>query len=248
MPSEAKILKDLKKFGLTPNQAKIYLTLIQQGGLTAKQVSVLSGVPESKVYDLLHQLEENKWVEVESSRPVKFTAKPPSDVIKTLKNKKIIELDALEKALIEELEPIYLKKSQAEKPDIWILRGEERLLFKLKDMISKAEKNILIALPVLLPGLQEILFPVIQTAKLKGIKTVIVIPKTEADKIVDKIKTVSDVITVDQLFGGGVIVDQREVLIILYEPLLGIWSDHAGLAQVAAGYFNYSWGKKAGEQ
>jgi hypothetical protein len=75
-----------------------------------------------------------------------------------------------------------------------------------------------------------------------------VIPKTEADKIVDKIKTVSDVITVDQLFGGGVIVDQREVLIILYEPLLGIWSDHAGLAQVAAGYFNYSWGKKAGEQ
>lgn len=245
MPLESKVYKDLKRFGLTSNQAKIYLVLIQQGGLTAKQVSLLSGVPESKVYDLLHQLEENRWVEVEPGRPSKFIAKTPSEVIKSLKDKKIFELDKLEKELIEGLEPIYLKKSQAEKPDIWILRGEERLLLKLRDMISKAEKNILVALPFVLPEIQELALPVLQTAKLRGIKIVIVIPESEAEKIADKLKTVSDIITVKQLFGGGVIVDQKEVLIILYEPILGIWSDHAGLAQVAAGYFNYSWGKKS---
>jgi sugar-specific transcriptional regulator TrmB len=239
-----KSFKNLRNLGLTSNQAKIYLSLIESGGLTAKQISLLSNVPESKVYDLLHQLEDTKWIEIESGRPNIFKPKSPSEVIKNVKLRKISELENLEKEIIEELEPLYLRNSEAEKPDIWILRGQERLLIKLREMIEKANSKILIALPYITPEIMDIMFPILQSVKMRGVKIVSVLPRTESSEIVEKIKLVSEPIYVNQLFGGGIIVDEREVLIVLIDPLLGIWSDHIGLAQVATGYFNYSWGEQ----
>jgi len=239
-----KSYKYLRKLGLTSNQTKIFITLVESRGLTAKEVSIRSNVPESKVYEILRQLEEGKWIEIERGRPNIFKARAPSEVIKTVKLKKISELETLEKEIIEELEPIYSRNVEAEKPDIWILRGEERILLKLREMVEKAKTKILIALPHITPEIVDMIFPILQMVKSKGVKIVTVFPKSNSTQVVEKIKLVSEIIFVDQLFGGGVIVDEREVLIVLIEPLLGIWSDHIGLAQVATGYFNYSWGKE----
>ncbi|HDD66011.1 MAG TPA: hypothetical protein ENG52_00110 [Nitrososphaeria archaeon] len=49
----------------------------------------------------------------------------------------------------------------------------------------------------------------------------------------------------DQLFGGGVIADSGEAIIILggegRKPTLAIWSDHIGLARIAKVYFDHLW-------
>jgi hypothetical protein len=47
----------------------------------------------------------------------------------------------------------------------------------------------------------------------------------------------------DSMFGGGVIADGREALLILGEnkPSLIIWSDHSGLVKFAKDYFQYLW-------
>jgi hypothetical protein len=51
------------------------------------------------------------------------------------------------------------------------------------------------------------------------------------------------------MFGGGVIGDSRQVMILLgegrlekssYEPI-AIWADHTGLASFAKDYFHYLW-------
>jgi len=45
------------------------------------------------------------------------------------------------------------------------------------------------------------------------------------------------------MFGGGVIVDGREALLLLGEekPTLVIWSNHIGLVQFAKDYFQQLW-------
>ncbi|MEM3514211.1 MAG: hypothetical protein QW495_02670, partial [Candidatus Hadarchaeum sp.] len=47
----------------------------------------------------------------------------------------------------------------------------------------------------------------------------------------------------ENLFGGGVVVDGQEVLLILGSgnELLGIWSNEIGLAKFAKEYFEYLW-------
>jgi hypothetical protein len=48
------------------------------------------------------------------------------------------------------------------------------------------------------------------------------------------------------MFGGGLIADGREVILLLGQERdeaisLGIWSDHIGLAKFAKTYFEYLW-------
>jgi hypothetical protein len=47
------------------------------------------------------------------------------------------------------------------------------------------------------------------------------------------------------MFGGGIIADGREVILILGQEdeamSLAIWSDHIGLAKFAKNYFEYLW-------
>jgi hypothetical protein len=47
----------------------------------------------------------------------------------------------------------------------------------------------------------------------------------------------------DQMFGGGIIADGKEAILILGEekPNLVIWSNHVGLVQFAKEYFQFLW-------
>ena len=49
----------------------------------------------------------------------------------------------------------------------------------------------------------------------------------------------------DKLFGGGIIADDREAVLFLANegimPCLAIWSNNAGLVQVAKTYFGSLW-------
>jgi hypothetical protein len=47
------------------------------------------------------------------------------------------------------------------------------------------------------------------------------------------------------MFGGGIIADGREVILLLGQEeeaiSLAIWSDHIGLARLAKNYFEFLW-------
>ncbi|MEM1756915.1 MAG: hypothetical protein QW770_02625, partial [Candidatus Bathyarchaeia archaeon] len=47
-----------------------------------------------------------------------------------------------------------------------------------------------------------------------------------------------------KMFGGGVITDSGEVMLVVGDEkgeITAIWSDHPGLAWLAKDYFNYLW-------
>ena len=63
----------LKSIGLTDYEISIYLTLISKGPMDARELSEASGVPYSRIYNILTQLEKDKlWIiKEEESRPFK---------------------------------------------------------------------------------------------------------------------------------------------------------------------------------
>ena len=81
----------------------------------------------------------------------------------------------------------------------------------------------------------------------KGIRIVVLVSEETSTEIIKMISRIADVRIKDDMFGGGVIGDSTQVLILLGEEgnrkgePIAIWADHPGLAGYAKDYFNYLW-------
>ena len=131
----------LKEIGLSDYEALVYLKLVIDGPLTAKEISESTEVPYTKVYEVLEGLEKKGWIEISQGRPMIFKAKPPSEVIEIIKNEYQVRLNKIEDFLINELQSIYDVRS-AEESEIWILKSQLGIMNKIKNMIKTFKKEL----------------------------------------------------------------------------------------------------------
>jgi sugar-specific transcriptional regulator TrmB len=238
------IRRVLKELGLTLYESSVYMALIEQGVLSASEVSEGTQVPFSKVYEVLNSLERKGWVDVEQGRPRRYFPKPPSEAFEVAKRRLEEKLEVWEKAFHQELQPLYEKREMRERPDIWILRGEAGVLSKLHEMLSRIRSEVMIAAPEFVSGLARKAAPLLGSLGVGNVKVSIMITdRLEGLSGIEHLGNV-EVRRRDHLFGGGVIADRREVLLFLGEeekPVLVVWSNHIGLVKFASDYFQYLW-------
>lgn len=235
--------KVLRELGLTDYETRAYLALLEMGVLTASQVSQNSGVPYSKIYEVLTSLERKGWIETEQGRPGRYYPKAPSEALATAKLQLEDKLRMWEKSISSELQPFYEKREIREKPDIWILRGEFSTIAKLKEMLEKTRSELMIAAPFLQKPLADSVLPLLHQLQSSNVKMFFMVSKQAAGWNLKELGRIAEVRTRDQMFGGGVIVDGREAILFLGEekPTLVIWSNHVGLVQFAKDYFEHLW-------
>ncbi len=239
--------KSLQEFGLTEYELRVYTSLLEHHTLPASKISEYSGVPYSKIYEVLASLEKKGWVESEHGRPSKYYPKPPTEAIEASKFRILDSLKLNETQILEELKPLYEKKETRERPDIWIVRGEFNVLAKARELISNTQRELLIAVPFVPEPLVEIAGPLLLHLKESGVATQILMGRATNRDLVDKLTKLSEVRLRGQMFGGGVVSDAREVMLLLGDSKenpsanLAIWSTHIGLAQFARNYFEYLW-------
>jgi sugar-specific transcriptional regulator TrmB len=94
IPMEEEV-QTLTRLGLTPNQGKVFLTLIHKGNSTVKEISRISGVPREKVYEILSALQEIGLIRKTITAPATFEGIPLSDAISFLIKQKTIEHEDL---------------------------------------------------------------------------------------------------------------------------------------------------------
>ena len=242
-----KTRKSLEKIGLTSYEIKTFSALLKTGELTASDLSQKSGVPYSKIYEVLGTLEEKSWIGSDDSRPTKYFAKSPSTGLETTKQK--IENDFLQNQniILNELVPLYEKSGVSEKPDIWVLSGAINITAKILEMVDACRNEVLIALPEAGEELVRQALPKLRSLHDKGVDITILTSDKIDKESVTAIKRVATVKIKKGLFGGGIISDKRYVVILLGPETVGegstdivaIWADHAGLAGFARQYFEY---------
>jgi len=242
-----KTRKSLEKIGLTSYEIKTFSALLKTGELTASDLSQKSGVPYSKIYEVLGTLEEKSWIGSDDSRPTKYFAKSPSTGLETTKQK--IENDFLknQNIILNELVPLYEKSGISEKPDIWVLSGAINITAKILEMVDACRNEVLIALPEAGEELVRQALPKLRSLHDKGVDITILTSDKIDKESVTAIKRVATVKIKQGLFGGGIISDKRYVVILLGPETVGegstdivaIWADHAGLAGFARQYFEY---------
>jgi sugar-specific transcriptional regulator TrmB len=232
--------KILREVGLTEYETRAYLILLERGVMTAREVSEYGRVPYSKVYETLNSLERKDWVEAERGRPSRYFPKSPSEALEAARLRLEDMVSGWRRVVLGELQPLYERRELLEKPDIWILRGEFSVLAKLKEMLSSAKKELMVAAPAFAKNFVSAVASTLSRLRDSGVDVNVMVTR---DWDVEKIAKVGEARVRDGLFGGGVIVDGKEALLFLGEdkPTLVIWSNHMGLVKFARDYFQYLW-------
>ena len=192
----------LRKLGLTTNEMKIYLLLLSQGPLTAKEISEFSGVPFSKVYLVLKNLENKGWITSIRERPIKYIAYSPTKAIRQAKVQREREWEEAAAKLIPILQPIYDARAVSEKPDVWIVHGEENVSSKALDLILKAETELLMAIHVEMNTLLKKTAEILENYLYRPLTMKVLIQKDLIDSVKSLIRYGVRLRYRDNLYGG----------------------------------------------
>jgi sugar-specific transcriptional regulator TrmB len=133
----AKLLTDL---GFTEYEAKTYLALLRQSPLTGYAVARASGVPRSKIYEVLASMVERGDVLVSYGEPVQYAPKQPKELIESRRRTAEKRFSAAEEGLEHFLD------QNIPNDLIWDIRGRDEILYRLREVIGRADKQILLGI------------------------------------------------------------------------------------------------------
>lgn len=219
----------LTQFGLTFNQAKVYIATAQLKIASVGQISKLSRVRREDVYRILPKLEKMGLIERRLGRPVKMVATPVEDALSILIKR---EQDAFNKKLstllVKKEEFLkYFKSNEtmsefhAEETHFALISNRERILSKGLEMINKAEKeiNIITSKNKFIQGISSHAKP-FKNAMKKDVKIRILLGMTGKERPVLKLierhrlfEHPFELKITDQPSGHYKVIDQKEALI-----------------------------------
>ena len=236
----------LEALGLTKTEVRAYVALIGKGTMTASEISRAARIPYSKVYDALEALHDKGWIDEQHSRPILYTAKSPGTAMEEMESRFVARRKENEILALKELTRIYENKGEQERPEIWILRGAAQILSQLRSLVLDCRNEMLIALPTAIAPYAEEMVALLTALKEKGIKIEVLTGDDLGRDSLDLLGTVAEVRTRNTLYGGGVIADSKQVVLLLgggdtESSALAIWADHVGLAGFAKDYFQMLW-------
>lgn len=241
--TEDSTMKKLMEIGLTSTEARVYIALLK-GETNAKGLSERSVVPYSKIHTVLSRLISKSLVVDRGGRPSVYATKRTSEGLVDYKHAMVADLEAKLKGAEGALADLEAERD-SEKSDIWIIKNQEDILRRTYETLNSAQREVQLALPVAPVGVVGVLTPVLMRLKSEKISVKLLLTH---DFPANELKRLSDLANVklrDKMFGGGIIVDNDKALLFIGSSGGGvdvaIWSNHAGLVQVARTYFDYLW-------
>ena len=144
------LISSLPEFGITQNQAKVYLYLSKNAAKSAPEISKNLKIPRTETYHLINVLQSKGIVISNFGKPTKFQALPFDKSIRILVNNHRTRIDELEKQT-SELITIWNTMPESNNQTKLIsenrfqmLQGKNSIVGKLNHLISSTKKEILI--------------------------------------------------------------------------------------------------------
>ncbi len=241
----AKADKALREIGLTEYETLAYLALVKAGELTANDVSASTTIPYSKVYTVLDTLEKKGWVEVRGGRPRQYYPRAPIEALRAEKIRQEEKFEKSQDTIIGELQALYEHREIKEKPEIWIIRGEDTIVAKIRETILGSKRELMVAVPLIPAQLLKQILPTFETHIDHKIRIQLLTTRAAEEALPDAVFALTEVRIRDDMFGGGLVADGHETLLLLSHGTekenLAIWSDHMGLNMISRGYFKHLW-------
>ncbi|MBI5025370.1 MAG: TrmB family transcriptional regulator [Nitrospirae bacterium] len=224
----------LTRLGLSEYEAKAYLALLKESPSTAYEIAKASGVPTSKVYEVVKRLEGRGMIQVIRGEHVKmFVPVSPDEFIGNYR----AAIESNLQSLKGELKSF---KGMIDEGYIWNIRDYEGLILKAGRMIETAKEKILLSLwPFELTRIENPL----KSAEEKGLSIAVLHYGATNIRIGQIHKhPVEDTLYAEKgCRGFALVTDYREVLIsrIEGERAEAIWSLNQGIITIVEDYIRH---------
>jgi HTH-type transcriptional regulator, sugar sensing transcriptional regulator len=215
----------LAKLGLTEYEAKAYLALLTESPLSGYSIARNSGVPRSKIYEVLGSLVGKGAVLASHGDPVRYAPLSPKELLTRYRDEMEQVLDRAEGALGR-----YAAQQQAGAL-IWDVQGRSEIIARARELIDRATRTVL--MEIWAADADE-LRPVLRAAAERGV-TVTVVAYGDLDY---PFATIYQHDSTDEITGGlggrwlVLSVDMREIIagtVSLGSDSRAAWSTHVGL-------------------
>lgn len=238
--------------GLTEYESKAYLSLASLISATALEINENSGVPLSKIYEVLKSLHKKEFIEITRGKPLKYTVVPPQDVFKKSRIKIKEELDEAE----SEVKNIYESQISKSPAPIWLIYGTDKIIKKEMEIIGRAKGTLHIAAGFMFRGEVEKLNESLNKVLKRGVQTrIIAAPYNITDE--EKIdisnglnKLDCEIKTFQIPFIKAIIRDKKEMLLIfskfenesvISQTAIGVWNQYTEFVETIADLYNLVW-------
>ncbi len=257
----------LVDFGLTLNQAKLYVALLRLGTATASAITKTSKLRREIIYRVAPKLEEMGLLERVLGHPTKFRAIPITEGLSSLVNREqhlatqhIAKLQNLKSKILNQLTPEELGKQVPfeEKDRFALLAHQDRIIKRGNELIQYAQSKI----DIFTPKDQFFYFfynhlPSLNKALKKGVLIRLIteydtrIPQFVTDQSLREKKF--DVKFSDESANQYMIIDQESALFAtsVESPLSKkeyLWTHDAHLLGILQSNFNKAWESALSEQ
>jgi sugar-specific transcriptional regulator TrmB len=140
--TQRRAVEQLQGLGLKEYEAEALVALIRLGDGTAKEVSEVSEVPRTRVYDAVRVLEAKGLVEVQHSSPQRFRAVPVREALATLERQYEDRFESLER----DLQTLEETSSGGNPPpnEVWTLTDKEAIANRIERLIGEAENEVIV--------------------------------------------------------------------------------------------------------
>ena len=132
--------KFLLEIGFTLNESKVYLTLLQNRYLNGYEISKLSNVSRSLVYNVIDRLVAKGFILKSEGQINYYCALPYDKVIEKIRNDNINKLNVAREKLKN------YSRIENESEYIFNIKGIDEFFSKANDLISNAKKEISISI------------------------------------------------------------------------------------------------------
>lgn len=141
--NEEEIIEKLQKFGLTKYESLAYITLLKIGPSKATDVTKESGIPHTRVYDVLSSLHRKGFVDIMQGAPRIYKPVNPELILEKIKEELLTSIGNLKELFIE----LYRSAHGEDLPEIWTIHGFENTVERAEYIIRSAKNEVLINTP-----------------------------------------------------------------------------------------------------
>lgn len=226
-------IASLEDLGFSNYEAKAYWGLIQENPIGGYRLSKLTGIPRSRIYEILERLTVKGFAVQFRADPVEYAPLAVEDLMMQLRGNFDDTLSILE----TEVERLSTKGTQE---SIWNLRTREMIIKRARAMISRAQKSIhLVAWTETIQELRTEL----EGAAAQGIR-IVTISCGEINTLAGihyKHAFEEDIVQMDSN-SVNLVIDGNEVLVgetLPADSCQAAWSNNAGLIFVTEEYIRH---------
>ncbi|WP_226479144.1 TrmB family transcriptional regulator [Natrinema amylolyticum] len=137
MSNEEPAISALEQLGLTEYEARCFVALTRIAQGTAKEISQISDIPRSRVYDTVDRLHRRGLVDIQQSEPREFRAISKEQAFDRLREDYNSSIEAADAAL----DRVESTKTQEEK-GVWAIADAGHVTDRLVDLIDNADEHV----------------------------------------------------------------------------------------------------------